>query len=73
MTRMFVNTQIRLQKAIEARRSDAGQGSLEYIGMVVVAVIIVVAVIAAFDKFDFAKQVDDQLTELNKGLEGAGK
>lgn len=66
MTRMFVNTKIRLQKALEAR--DAGQGTLEYIGMVVVAVILVVAVIAAFDEFKFADKLSNNLSDLNDKL-----
>jgi hypothetical protein len=64
MTRMLVNTKIRLQAVAARRGEDAGQGTLEYIGMVVVAVILVVAVIAAFGQFDFATAVQQRLQEL---------
>ncbi|KQY24364.1 hypothetical protein ASD16_02120 [Cellulomonas sp. Root485] len=65
MTRMFVNTKIRIEKAIEAR--EAGQGTLEYLGIVVVVVLLVGAMIAAFQAFNLGTKLT---TELNKILPG---
>lgn len=62
MTRMFVNTKIRLQKALEER--EAGQGTLEYLGIVIVAAILVAAVVGAFDTFDLKEKIGAQLTKI---------
>lgn len=45
MTKALVKTQIRLQQLAASRES--GQGTLEYVGMIIVAAIIVVAVLQA--------------------------
>ena len=44
MTRMFVNTKIRMMKALEAR--EAGQGTLEYLGIIVVVALLIRRMIA---------------------------
>ena len=56
MTRMFVNTKIRLRlRPIEAR--EAGQGTPEYLGIVVVVPFLLVgALITAFTAFDLGGQ-----------------
>jgi hypothetical protein len=72
MTRMLVNTKIRFQKAIEARGEDAGQGTLEYIGMVLVAVVLVVAVITAFDTAGIATKIGTSLTNFANKLPSVG-
>lgn len=68
MTRMLVNTQIRVQKALEAR--EAGQGTLEYLGIVVIAALLVGAIIAAVTRFDLDGKIT---TELGKILSGGGE
>jgi hypothetical protein len=59
MTRMFVNTKIRIAKAIEAR--ELGQGTLEYLGVVVVAVLLIGLMIAAFTEFKLGEKITKQL------------
>ena len=62
MTRMFVNTKIRIEKAIEAR--ELGQGTLEYLGIVVVVVLLVGALITAFTAFDLGGKITTQLNKI---------
>lgn len=63
MTRAFVKAKIRLQKSLEAR--EAGQGSIEYLGVIVVAVLLVVALIAVFRGFDLGARIQEQLDQIN--------
>jgi hypothetical protein len=51
MSMKLVALRIRVEKAIEARR-EAGQGSLEYIGAILVAGTVVGLVLAAAGKID---------------------
>jgi len=67
MTRMFVKTRIRLTKALEGRQ-EAGQGTLEYVGIVIIAAILILAVIAAVNAFDLQGKLS---TEFSK-ITGAG-
>ncbi|WP_147525038.1 hypothetical protein [Cellulomonas timonensis] len=62
MTRMFVATKIRLQKALEQR--ELGQGTLEYLGIVIVAAILVVALVGAFNSFDLGTKISTKLDEI---------
>jgi len=62
MTRMFVKTRIRLQKALEQR--ELGQGTLEYLGIVIVAAILVVALVTAFNHFDLGAKISAQLDKI---------
>jgi len=62
MTRMLVKTRIRLQKALEQR--DLGQGTLEYLGIVIVAAILVVALVTAFNHFDLGSKISTQLDKI---------
>lgn len=50
MTRRIASLHVRVIKAIEAR--EAGQGTLEYVGMIAVAALLVLAVVAAFGNGD---------------------
>ena len=65
MTRMFVNTTIRIAKAIEAR--ELGQGTLEYLGIVVVVVLLVGALITAFTAFNLGDKITTQLNKIIPG------
>ena len=62
MTRAFVKAKIRLQKSLESR--EAGQGSIEYLGVIVVAVLLVVALIAVFRGFDLGGKIQQQLDQI---------
>lgn len=50
MTKALVRTRVRLQQLTDER--EAGQGTLEYVGMIIVAALIVVAVITAAKGID---------------------
>ncbi len=55
-------------QSIEARRSgDAGQGSLEYIGAILVAAAVVAVVIAAVAGIDVAGALQDAVTAVTGG------
>ena len=64
MTRIFVTTKIRLLKALENRES--GQGTLEYLGIVIVAAILVVALVKAFTNFHLDTLIGAQLDKITK-------
>ena len=71
MTRMFVNAKVRATKLREARlNGDAGQGTLEYLGIVVVAAILILALIGVFNggTFDLGKLVGDQLKKITDAI-----
>jgi len=63
---MYVNTKIRLAKALESR--DAGQGTLEYLGIVVVAAILISALIMAFNTFDLGGKITTQLKKITDAV-----
>ena len=62
MTRRFITTQVRIQKALEAR--EAGQGTLEYLGIVIVAAILVGALVGAFNTFDLGGKISTELAKI---------
>ncbi|WP_421734649.1 hypothetical protein [Cellulomonas sp.] len=66
MTRMFVNTKIRMMKAIEAR--EAGQGTLEYLGIVVVVALLITAMIAAFTTWDLGAKLTAALAKITTAI-----
>jgi hypothetical protein len=47
MTKALVRTQIRLQQMVTNRNREAGQGTLEYVGMVIIAGLFAAGLIAA--------------------------
>jgi hypothetical protein len=55
MTRSFIATRIRFMKAIEAR--EAGQGTMEYVGMIVAVAVIVAAVATVLKATDLGGKV----------------
>lgn len=67
MTRMFVKSKIRLAKGFEGRR-EAGQGTLEYVGIVIIAAILILAVIAAVNAFDLQGKLATEFAKIT----GAG-
>jgi Flp pilus assembly pilin Flp len=52
---------------IKARR-EAGQGTLEYVGMIAVAAIVIVAVIGALKTADLKHFVSDAVTKVTSAL-----
>lgn len=68
MTRMLINTKIRMIKAMEAR--EAGQGTLEYLGIVVIAALLIVGLITAFNGFDLGEKVTTQLEKITNAIPG---
>jgi hypothetical protein len=62
MTRAFVKAKIRLQKSLEAR--EIGQGSIEYLGVIVVAVLLVVALVTVFQGFGLKEKIQGQLDQI---------
>lgn len=71
MSRIFVSTQVRIQKALErAGARDAGQGTIEYIGILVVAGLLLVAVIGTVQGWDPTGFVESALTEIESVVGG---
>jgi hypothetical protein len=65
MTKALVKTQIRLQQLVTKR--EGGQGTLEYIGMIVVAAILVVIVVAAVKDGKIKDALTTAITNITKG------
>ena len=53
-----------LQTRLFALRSEMGQGTLEYVGMIIVAAIIVVAVLDATDQIDLGAIFSDNVSKV---------
>lgn len=53
-----------------AARSDEGQGSLEYVGVLLVAALIVVAIVGAVQDADVAGRVGQAITDILSGGNG---
>lgn len=77
MVRMYVNTRVRLQKAIEARFEgvdrEAGQGMLEYVGILVIAALLIGAVMSALDLIDPKTIVTTEANKIKSALSGGGE
>lgn len=65
MTKALVKTQIRLQQ-LTAKR-EAGQGTLEYVGMIIVAAILVTIVVTAVKGTDIAGSFQKAIDGILKG------
>ncbi|GLY13851.1 hypothetical protein LWF15_02160 [Kineosporia rhizophila] len=67
MTRKLVSMQIWAAKRIEGAR-DRGQGTIEYVGMVIAAVVVVLAVATAIKAAGIDTTVGDKIKSvLNQG------
>ena len=53
MTQKLIAVRIWLDKTVEGRR-DAGQGTLEYVGMIIVAALVIVAVVGVLSPARFS-------------------
>jgi len=47
-------------------RKEEGQGTLEYLGIVIVAAILVVAVVTAIQGFNVEEKIDNELTKIEE-------
>ncbi|GAA1633639.1 hypothetical protein [Georgenia ruanii] len=61
-TRLYVRAKVRLQELLDRR--DAGQGTLEYLGVVVIVAILVVAAVTAFNSFNLGEKITTQLDKI---------
>jgi hypothetical protein len=68
MTRAFVKTQTRLQQL--TTKGEAGQGTLEYVGMIIVAAVLVVAVMGAIKGAHLDEFLKTQLTAITGAFAG---
>jgi hypothetical protein len=62
----------RLLVALRARGRDAGQGTLEYVGMIAVAAILVVAILQATRSVDLAGFFTSAIRSVTGGGGGGG-
>ena len=65
MTRALASTRIRFIKALEGR--EAGQGTLEYVGMIFAVAVVVALVVAAIQDQDLAGRVTTAFTSVFGG------
>ena len=70
MTEKFVALQVRAEKAVEQRlmdrraKGDAGQGTLEYIGAILIAAVIVGLVYAAVSQYQVGDKVKSAIDKV---------
>lgn len=62
MTKALVKTQIRLQQL--AAKGEAGQGTLEYVGMIIVAALFAAAVIAAAGQAEIGTKIAKAIKDI---------
>lgn len=68
MTKAFVTAKVRFLKAMEGR--EAGQGSIEYVGAIVIAAVLISIVIASLSGINFnakIKSAIDYVFDKNSG------
>jgi hypothetical protein len=68
MTKALVKTQIRLQQLTS--KGEAGQGTLEYVGMIIVAAVLVVLVMGLIKNAGFDKALEVQINKLKDAFAG---
>lgn len=62
LTRLYITADARIRQALNSK--DRGQGTLEYLGVIVIVAILVVAAIAAFNAFDLGTKLTTQLDKI---------
>jgi hypothetical protein len=62
MTKALVKTQIRLQQLVA--RGEAGQGTLEYVGMIIVAAVFAAAVITGASHAGLGPKITKAITDI---------
>lgn len=63
MTRALVATRIRLANALE-ERLEKGQGTLEYVGMIALAAVLVAAVVGVFKGANLGSTVSKAIAKI---------
>lgn len=62
LTRLYIAADTRIRQAVGSK--DQGQGTLEYLGVIVIVAILVVAAVAAFNTFDLGGKLSEQLDKI---------
>lgn len=62
ITRLYILGKNRLDQALTTR--DRGQGTLEYLGVIVIVAILVTAAVIAFNAFDLGGKITEQLNKI---------
>lgn len=70
MTRMYVNARVRLQHLRDRFRNENGQGTLEYLGIVIVAGLLILAVTTAVDDFKLGDKLNTEFGKIVGGGDG---
>jgi hypothetical protein len=66
MNQKYIALRTWLARTLDGRR-DAGQGTLEYVGAIVIAAVVVVAVMAAFKNLPIANAVTTAVNHILSG------
>ena len=64
---MRLKSSQRFSRRWRAAARDAGQGTLEYVGMIAVAAILVIAILQATESVDLAGFFTDQINKVKGG------
>ena len=64
---MLLRLLLRSRARLAAHARDAGQGTLEYVGMIAVAAILVIAILQATKTVDLAGFFTDQINKVKGG------
>ncbi len=70
MSSTIVSIQARLRKVVEKGR-DSGQGMLEYLGILVVAALLIVGVLTAMGTFKPEEKAETQISDISDALDNA--
>ena len=72
MTRAWIATTAAVTRTIDRiRNNDRGQGTLEYVGIVIAVVAVVAVVAVAIEKLDVGKKIGDAVTNMFKDINDA--
>ncbi len=66
MTRRFVNLQVWAAQRVQGGR-ERGQGTLEYVGMVVAVAVVIGAVVVAINQWDLAGKMGNIISQVFPG------
>ena len=66
LTRLYITADTRIRQAVSSK--DRGQGTLEYLGVIVIVAILVAAAIAAFTTFDLGSKLSTQLGKITTAI-----
>lgn len=66
LTRLYITADTRIRQVIGSK--DRGQGTLEYLGVIVIVAILVAAAILAFETFDLGEKLSTQLGKITTAI-----